>query len=280
MKYENSNNLENKSRNINILKILLFGIPGILIFVCFAYCLVGLIDAFETDSIPIEMFTIISTMFIVLTFLGVLVALNQLLLSTKAKKDLHEEMRRSKTGDLLFEWCKNRSKNCFYAIKIAEKIANGDNGDTNLDKLLKIEEFDVNEECYKEMCFFCEKRDKCGISYKFDAKKCTECAECNTMKQEVIAKKKFTISGHMLSEFRWNVIQYFNILESVFKARDLGIVDSEVIKEEFSPIFQDIGRKTLLLKMKAIRPDSFPALYKFSQEVEKATQQSKTRPEL
>lgn len=51
-------------------------------------------------------------------------------------------------------------------------------------------------------------------------------------------KKKFKIKNALLLEFRWYVISYLNMLESVLTAWDLKIVDTEVIKNQFQYLYK------------------------------------------
>ena len=194
------------------------------------------------------------TISIVISFVGLLSLIGlifQLCLSRKQKKDGHDEIRRSKTVDVLFAWSNFQNKATFYAVKIVESF--------NLEQcisLVKTEPFEVNEKIRIQLCHLCD------LAFnKFNTD--TVCKNC----------ERAIVEGPILYELRWQAVRYLNILESIILARSLGIVDKNTIREEFEGLCSAQNQKALeifrtaFIKNSDKEHDAFPALNSFCAEV-------------
>ena len=147
------------------------------------------------------------TELVVLTIPAILVG-PQIFLLRKQITEQHEERRRENTTQFMTTWCSSVKKDTCIAEQVARKL--------NTDQCKHLYDhsaFDVADDIKKEICKFCP----------LDRELCPSC----TLKQGN------TVDGKILTELRWHVITYLNTLETILVSWQLGIVDREVIEEEF-----------------------------------------------
>lgn len=133
----------------------------------------------------------------------------QIFLLRKQMKDQHEERRRENTTQFMATWCNSVKKDTCIAEQVARKL--------NTDQCKHLYDhsaFDVAGDIKREICKFCPlERDVCSTC---------SLAQSNT------------VDGKILTELRWHVITYLNTLETILVSWHLGIVDREMIEEEFA----------------------------------------------
>lgn len=146
--------------------------------------------------------TALSTIFIALQFYQM----------KKAEKKSHEEMRRIKTVEVMQNWSNSLKKETSFAEKIVKSFS--------------------EEQC--RALYFGE-----GIKIDIDKgeKICQICPESSENCKKCKNNKKFKLEGVQLSEFRWYVITYLNMLENVMTAWSLKIVDTDEIEQQFQYLY-------------------------------------------
>lgn len=153
----------------------------------------------------------------IITALSTIVIAFQLLQTARAEKKHHEEMRRIKTVEIMENWSRSLKKETSFA----EKIVEGFTAEQCRSLYFK-EEFELDSKKGQDICQICKENI-------FDESH-TPCSKC-------IAGDKFKLAGAQLSEFRWYVVGYLNMLESVMTAWNLNIVDREEIEEQFQYLY-------------------------------------------
>ena len=151
--------------------------------------------------------TALSTVFIAL----------QLLLTERANKKHHEEMRRIKTVEIMENWSKSLQKETSFAERIVEGFT-----PEQCRALYFKEPFQLDVNKGKDICQICTE---------------TECDRSKDECKHCIQGDKFKLEGAQLSEFRWYVIGYLNMLESVMTAWKLNIVDRDEIENQFQYLY-------------------------------------------
>ena len=184
----------------------------------------------------------------------------QLYLSRKQTRDSHDEIRRSKTIDVLMAWSNFQNKATFYAVKIVESF----NAD-QCKSLVQVETFEVSEEIKRRLCHLCE----LAFGQNNSVTPCNKCEK----KCENSSTTKYFVVGPVLYELRWQAVRYLNILESILQARNLGIVDNKTIQLEFEGLGAAQSQnaleifRTAMIDNSADRYNPFPAIETFCQEI-------------
>ena len=153
----------------------------------------------------------------IVTALSTVLILVQLFLTEKANQKHHEEMRRIKTVEIMENWSKSLQRETSFAEKIVEGFT-----PEQCRALYFKEPFELEVNRGKDICQICTEGECSRVG-----KKCENC----------IQGDKFRLEGAQLSEFRWYVIGYLNMLESVMTAWKLNIVDSEEIENQFQYLY-------------------------------------------
>lgn len=180
----------------------------------------------------------------------------QLFQSARSEKKHHEEMRRIKTVEIMENWSKSLKKETSFA----EKIVEGFTPDQCRSLFFK-EEFELDKKKSKDICQLC-RENSCNSSQE-------ECDHC-------IVDGAFKLSGAQLSEFRWYVVGYLNMLESVMTAWHLNIVDREEIEDQFQYLYNpEKGWNALKpFREAAGGMEAYPNIEKFMQTLEKKRNKS------
>ncbi len=168
-------------------------------------------------------------------------------LTLEHAKELHEEQRRIKTVEVLWNWDKGLRKE----TRLAEMIVEGLN-EKDCMKLYEFKSFRVNKSTHNMFCQMCP-----------DYQECKDNKKCKPNKQG-----KYLISGHHLNELRRNVTSYLNNLEIVSVAWQQEIVDTEMIEAQFAFLYNE-GKKSALSKYRKIagNGNSYPTLNDFYEKI-------------
>lgn len=160
-------------------------------------------------------------------------------------------MRRIKTVEIMENWSKSLKKETSFA----EKIVEGFTPDQCRSLFFK-EEFELDEKKSKDICQLC-RENNCNSSQE-------ECDHCNV-------DRAFKLSGAQLSEFRWYVVGYLNMLESVMTAWHLNIVDQEEIENQFQYLYNPEKGWNALKSFReaAGGMNAYPNIEQFMQTLEK-----------
>lgn len=146
--------------------------------------------------------TALSTIFIALQFYE----------TKKAEQKNHEELRRVKTIEVMQNWSKTLKKETSFAEKIVEGFS-----EEQCRALYFGESIKIDIEKGEKICQICPERTE-------------NCKKCKT-------DRKLKLEGVQLSEFRWYVINYLNMLENVMTAWNLKIVDTDEIEQQFQYLY-------------------------------------------
>lgn len=194
----------------------------------------------ETLEIVCSVITALSTIFIAI----------QLFQNARAEKKHHEEMRRIKTVEVMENWSTSLKKETSFAEKIVE-------GFTEEQCRSLYFKGEIILDCKKgqDICQICKE----GVGDNAQA----QCKKC------IIDKDKFRLAGAQLSEFRWYVVGYLNMLESVMTAWNLNIVDREEIEDQFQYLYNpERGWNALEpFRVAAGGSKAYPNIEKFIQEM-------------
>ena len=195
----------------------------------------------------------------VITALSTVFIAAQLFQTACAEKKHHEEMRRIKTVEIMENWTKFLKKETSFAERIVEGFT-----DEQCRCLYFKEEFELDCKKGQDICQIC-KENAFDVSHE-------QCDKC-------ITGDKFKLAGAELSEFRWYVVGYLNMLESVMTAWHLNIVDREEIEYQFQYLYNPERGWNALKPFRdaAGGRNAYPNIEKFIQEMEH--RRSKERPE-
>lgn len=176
-----------------------------------------------------------------------LLILIQLFCSHRMKKKEHEEQRRQKTVEMMLEWSNSLKRETSFAEKIVEKM-----NEEQCRKLYSQQSFTVNKDIKNMLCQICSCRDT------------SECIKCKESK-----KSEHKIFDKQLSELRWYIISYLNMLETVLVAWQQGTVDREIVEHEFSYLYNsEKGWDVLSHFRKAAGGDkSYPVIEEFCKKL-------------
>lgn len=136
--------------------------------------------------------------------------IRQLKLLRRQIEEQHEERRRENTTHFMATWCNSVKKDTCIAEQVARKL-----NTTQCKMLYDHAAFEVSEDIKKDICKFCP------LSHQ------DKCSECSLSKSNIV-------DGKILTELRWHVITYLNTLETILVSWHLGIVDQEMVEEEFA----------------------------------------------
>lgn len=112
------------------------------------------------------------------------------------------------------------------------------------------EPFSIDANIRDSLCKFCP-LDK------------ADCENCS-------ARTKNEVDGKILTELRWHVITYLNMLETVMVSWDLGVVDKEMIEEQF--LFIKKGQALSQFRQSA---GGYPTIEKFLRKISPAAESKK-----
>lgn len=225
----------NKKKNFNW-SILLVILLIIITIVAFALCIV------LCNIIPKEIMSIYEIIMVTLTTyssLSLLLLVIQLIVSKQETRARHDEKRREKTVDYMIKWTECLSWETTYATNIVETFNH-----QQCVNLYKREPFQVDYETKKKLCAICSHylkktcRDCLGENIALDStpvsqteSKITECNPTENINKNI---KTYTVDVAQCNEIRWYIMKYLNHLEALLISWKQGIVDREIIEEQFS----------------------------------------------
>lgn len=199
----------------------------------------------------------------VITALSTIFIAIQLFQTARAEKKHHEEMRRIKTVEVMENWSTSLKKETSFAEKIVEEF-----NEEQCRCLYFKEEFELDCKKGRDICQIC--KETAGDHLQ---KPCNKC----------ITGNKFKLAGAQLSEFRWYVVGYLNMLESVMTAWNLNIVDREEIEDQFQYLYNpERGWNALEAFRKAAGGSkAYPNIENFIQEMKnRRSKEHSGRPKL
>lgn len=196
------------------------------------------------------MINIIVTVCSIISALSTIFIAIQLFLAAHTEKKHHEEIRRIKTVEIMENWSKSLEKETSFAEKIVKGFT-----DDQCRSLFFKEPLDLDSKKGRDICQICNVK-VCDVTQE-------ECNKC-------ISGEKFKLEGVQLSEFRWYVVGYLNMLESVMTAWNLNIVDREEIENQFQYLYNPEKGWNALKPFRdaAGGMDAYPNIEKFMKRLE------------
>jgi len=157
----------------------------------------------------------------------------------KQMKNEYEKSRREKTVDVIMEWCQTIKKETSTAEYIAGKL-----NEEQCRALYKKQPFNIDKDMKEVLCQICP----------LSGDACSSCRGSNT------------VDGIPLDEFRWHVISYLNVLETVMISWQLGIVERTVIEDQFSFLYDKGKGWDALTNMRSVA-GGYPATTAFIEQL-------------
>ena len=193
-------------------------------------------------------FELLSIILTSLTLMATSLIIVQIRLARKHKRDEHEEIRRVKTVEVIMAWSQSLKKETSFANRIVEHFS-----PDQCTKLYKQEAFEVTEEVMGKICDICQLANT------------LKCKECKNHEH-----KKYIIKDLALSELRWYIISYLNMIESVLIAWQMGIVDRKTIEHQFSYLYDPKKQKNVLeaFRNAAGGVERYPAIDAFCKQLQ------------
>lgn len=185
--------------------------------------------------------------------LGIIFACVQLWQIKINRKRQFEQARREKTVEMVMHYSK-----CINSeTKSTEKIV-ANFSDEQCQDLYNGNAFRIDEKTKEQLCKICPEKAKCEKSKKHERKMCQD------------NHGNYCIKGNILYFLRGNIITYLNTLESVLLAWQLGIVEQNVIEEQFVFLDKKRQRERALETFRTIAGNghSYPAIEKFYQHLD------------
>ncbi len=161
----------------------------------------------------------------------------QFIMSQKDTNSRHDEKRREKTVEYLIKWSSSLNWETTYAIKIVETFNH-----KQCTALYNGLAFDVDYNTKQKLCIICSKHltKTCDNCFK------SEEENHENPQKQTKEEKVYKIDDRQCAEIRWFVIKYLNHLEALLISWKEGIVDKEIIEEQFSYLYDPkLGRDTL-----------------------------------
>lgn len=189
----------------------------------------------------------------VLTLVGLLFACVQLWQIRSNRKKQFDQARREKTVEMVIHYVKSVSRE----TKISETIVSKFTDEQCLD-LYNLNPFPVNESIKRRICEICPYKESCN-------KKIAEKKICQG------SDGKFYVKDDILYFLRDQAITRLNNLEIVLLAWQLGIVEQEIIEEQFLFLDKKREKERALEVFRSIAGggQSYPAIERFYQNLDK-----------
>ena len=169
----------------------------------------------------------------------------------------YEQLRRSKTVDMVIHYAQNVKKETKTIEKIVLTFS-----DEQCKKLYNCSPFYVSSRTRDKICDICPYKEEC-IQITDETNK-----PCYTKDGE--KNLEYSIHGPILRFIREQVISYLNTLESVMLAWQLGIVDRKTIEEQFAFLDKKRPQERALQSFRRIAGggQSYPAIEHFYEYLE------------
>ena len=145
---------------------------------------------------------------------GLIFAGIQLLQIKSNRRKQYEQARREKTAEMIMYYAQRVNPKTKYIEKIVSNFS-----EEQCQDLYDCVPFNINKETKDKLCSVCPYNEKCQSSGK-------EICINN--------KGKYVVENELLYYLRSNIISYLNTLENVLLTKDLGIVEEEIIVEQFA----------------------------------------------
>ena len=209
----------------------------------------------------------------IIDLLGVIISISAIvsvvILVGQIKKE-YERARREKTLDLLMAWSTNLTPETNFAVKIVEKF----NRD-QCTKLFRMEMFEVSGEvCYEIKTVYSDYSEENQMSIcrylntdtkkqKQDSINCNSC-KCKSESEKVVLDKYY------MKKLRYSILQYLNLLEAVLLGWQNGVIDREVVEQQFSFLHDPANNKNCLqdFRIAAGSESAYPSIEAFCVKLE------------
>ena len=203
--------------------------------------------------------------------LGVIISISAIasvvILVGQIKKE-YERARREKTLDLLMAWSTNLTPETNFAVKIVEKF----NRD-QCTKLFRMEKYEVSKEvCYEIKTVYSDYSEENQMSIcrylnthkKKQKQDSINCGSCKLKSEKVVLDKYY------MKKLRYSILQYLNLLETVLLGWQNGVIDREVVEQQFSFLHDPANNKNCLqdFRIAAGSESAYPSIEAFCVKLE------------
>jgi len=194
----------------------------------------------------------------ILTFLGLGFTSVQLWQIKGTRKRQFDQARRNKTAEMVMYYSQNITKE----TKRAERIVSGFS-EEQCSQLYNSAKFTVDKSTRDKICALCPRFESCTPGGKDNKSDETFHEFCKCPGEYT----EYVIGDDLLYTLRWHVMRYLNTLESVLLTWQLGIVDQDIIEEQFQFLNRKSQKSRTLEIFRSIAGDghSYPAIEKFYQ---------------
>lgn len=152
----------------------------------------------------------------IVVILSAAIAIIQLCLLRKQTKTNHKSLRRKTTIDVMTAWYTTIRKDTSFARYAANNLS-----EKQCKSLYESKPFTITPDIKEDFCKFCPRWDSCKMNPPGAFSSCS------------LSGNGRTVDGLILSDLRWHVISYLNALETVMTAWHMGIVEKDIIEEQF-----------------------------------------------
>ena len=211
-----------------------------------------------TVSLPMTVYEIISTVISVFALIASIVSATSIcFLYKQVKIDAEnydanrEENIREKTVDVIHTWTSELRKESRLVEDLIREL-----DESKCRKIYNFNPFCVDKTTYKKILQICflDNYEKINEDYIKDAYK---------------KENLYEVNGFILSELRWQITYYLNSLEVVAISWQQGLVDRNVLIDQFSFLVSN-GRNSMEKYRKiAGNGNSYPAIEAFCKEIKK-----------
>ena len=225
-------------------------------------------------------FEIISLSLSAYSSLSLVLLVIQLIVSKQDAKARHDEKRREKTVDYMIKWSESLSWETSYALRIVESFNH-----QQCISLYKNIPFEVDYKTKESLCPICSRylKNTCNDCLKKKKQK-EQCGDVtiennSTSSAKETKEKLYTIDVTQCAEIRWYIIKYLNHLEALLISWKEGIVDREIIEEQFCYLYNPISGTDTLQSFRNIAGDgkSYPTIEEFCLELRNNRQQTNNK---
>lgn len=245
---------------------------GILTVAVIVVCVLLCIKIPETYMRDYE---IISLMISAYGSLSLVLLVIQLVVAKNDSRARHDEKRREKTVDYMIKWSDSLRWETTYAVRIVEGFNH-----EQCANLYNKQPFEVNFETKKELCPICSsyKKSSCKKCFETTIKPENMAHDCHVYDKNFndSSSRMYTIDVVQCNEIRWYIIQYLNFLEALLISWKQGIVDRDIIEEQFYFLYDPDSGKDALQSFRnaAGKGKSYPTIEEFCLELRNNKQQT------
>lgn len=182
----------------------------------------------------------------------------------------YERARREKTLDLLMTWSTNLTPETNFAVKIVEKFDRD-----QCAKLYDMQEFYVSKEvCYEIKTVYSDHSKEseepvCKFIKNNLTRQQNENKYCKLCKLKS-KSKKVKLDKYYIKKLRYSIIQYLNLVETVLLGWQNGVIDRDVIEQQFSYLYDPTKNKNCLqdFRVAAGSESNYPSIEAFFLKLE------------